>query len=125
MENVKIAVAIRSARTALGWNQQEFADKMNVAKSTIARIETLEMTAKADFLTRALRLFRDAGVTIDLLQEEQVALVVEAAGLFEAELRLQNEGMRRRDRKPKEQVNVLSGPRAYAVEVKPKRGTKG
>ena len=41
LDNGRIAVAIRTARTALGWSQQEFADRMGVAKSTIARIETL------------------------------------------------------------------------------------
>ena len=48
-ENGKIIVAIRAARAAIGWNQQEFADRMGVAKSTVARIETLEIAAKGDF----------------------------------------------------------------------------
>lgn len=99
LENVKIAVALRSARIALGWNQQEFADKMNVAKSSIARIETLEMVAKADFLTRALRIYREAGVVVDLLLSDKVELIVEARGLEEAQQRLHNEAMRRADRK--------------------------
>jgi len=47
LDNLKIAVALRAARTALGWNQQEMADLTNVSKSTIARIETLEMAVKA------------------------------------------------------------------------------
>lgn len=99
LENVKIAVALRSARIALGWNQQEFADKMEVAKSTIARIETLEMIAKADFLTRALRIFRDAGVVVDLLDADKVAFTIENKGLMEAQSRLQDDEMRRPDRK--------------------------
>ena len=56
-ENGKIVVAIRAARSAIGWNQQEFADRMGVAKSTVARIETLEIAAKGDFVLRALRIF--------------------------------------------------------------------
>lgn len=114
MENVKIAVALRSARIALGWSQQEFADKMEVAKSTIARIETLEMVAKADFLTRALRIFRDAGVVVDLLHEDKVAFTIEIVGLREAQDRLQNEAMRRSDRK----VNLHIGPVAQRVRSK-------
>ena len=66
-DNGKIAVAIRTARAAAGWNQQEFADLMKVAKSTVARIETLEIAAKGDFVMRAMRLFRESGIDVDLM----------------------------------------------------------
>jgi len=98
-DNGKIAVALRSARSAAGWNQQEFADRMGVAKSTVARIETLEMAAKGDFLIKAMRLFREAGVDVDLhtkgglslqISDQTVAAVVEA---------LQDDSKRRMDRK--------------------------
>ena len=114
LENVKIAVALRSARIALGWSQLEFAEKMEVAKSTIARIETVEMTAKADFLNRALRLFRDAGVVVDLLDSDKVAFTVEITGLIEAQNRLKNEAMRRSDRKS----NTMTGPMDKVVRPK-------
>lgn len=90
---------MRAARTALGWSQQEFADKLHVAKTTIARIETLEMTPKADVLTKALRLFHDAGVTIDLLNLDKVIITLELDALQEASTRLNSEQMRRKDRK--------------------------
>lgn len=106
MENVKIAVALRSARIALGWNQQEFANMMAVAKSTIARIETLEMTPKADFLTLALRTFRDAGVVIDLLYSDKIVFTVESTALQEAQSRLNNEQLRRVDRKIHSQLDA-------------------
>jgi transcriptional regulator with XRE-family HTH domain len=116
LETVKIAVALRSVRTALGWNQQEFADKMNVAKSTIARIETLEMGARAEFLTQALNLYSEHGVSVDLLKPNKVSFVVEIEGLTEARDRLQDEAKRRSDRK----VNVMhvTEPRAYTVTPK-------
>lgn len=98
LEGVKIAVALRSARIAIGWNQLEFADKLEVAKSTVARIETLEVAPKADLLIKALRVFRDAGVVIDLLSLDKVVVTVETAGLQEALSRLNNEQMRRADR---------------------------
>lgn len=106
MENIKIAVALRAARTALGWSQQEFADKMKVAKSTIARIETVEVTAKADFLVRAFQLFQAQGVIVDIIQPDKVALTIEAEGLQEARSRLQNEVMRRSDRKSERKENT-------------------
>lgn len=99
LENLKIAIALRSARTALGWSQQEFADKMNVAKSTVARIETLEMAIKADFLTKGLRLFREFGVELDVLQADRLVLSIEAQGLQEALRRLEDENLRRSDRR--------------------------
>lgn len=99
IENVKIAIAIRTARAAIGWNQQEFADKMGVAKSTVARIETLEMGAKADFLIRAIQLFRQAGVEIDLAGSATIQLDVGQAAILGAIAALEDESKRRSDRK--------------------------
>ena len=98
-EHVKILVVIRIARAALGWSQQEFADMMGVAKSTVARIETLEIIPRADFLTQAVRLFHDAGVTINLLQHGAVSVEVRQTGLQQAQDRLGDDSMRRSDRK--------------------------
>lgn len=98
-ENAKIAIAIRSARTAIGWNQQEFADLMGVAKSTITRVETLEMGAKADFLNKAMRLFRDAGVIVDLYQLDTIPMSIESKAILIAKGRLEDGSLRRSDRK--------------------------
>lgn len=97
---VTLAVAVRSARTALGWNQLEFADKLGVAKSTIARIETAESFARADVLIRAMQVFREAGVTIDLLGTDKgIQMQIGEQALEEAARRLGDELMRRSDRK--------------------------
>lgn len=77
---------------------------MAVAKSTIARIETLEMSPKADFLTKALRLFRDAGVAIDFLGLDKVVVTIDAVGLQEALNRLNSVQMRRKDRVSKDKI---------------------
>lgn len=99
LDNGKIAVAIRAARTAVGWNQQEFSEKMGVAKSTVARIETLEISAKGEFILRALRLFREAGVDVDLYQSSGVTITVADSAIASALADLQNEEKRRRDRR--------------------------
>ena len=99
MENLKIIVALRSARTALGWSQQELAQKLAVAKSTIARIETLETLPRAGLLMQAMRLFREAGVHVDLLNGDRVVIAIEKEALQEAKERLENELLRRSDRK--------------------------
>ncbi|WP_151636866.1 helix-turn-helix domain-containing protein [Noviherbaspirillum aerium] len=99
LRKVSVAVALRAARTALGWSQQEFAEKLGISKITIARIETVEGAAKAELLMHALALFRDAGVTVDLLNDQEITLHIRHEGLAQAAMRLQNEEMRRADRK--------------------------
>lgn len=96
---MKIAVALRAGRTAIGWNQQEFATRLNVAKSTIARIETLETAASAAVVMDAIDLLRKAGVTIDLMSETGLSFHVTATALKEAEERLLEEQTRRPARK--------------------------
>ena len=97
LENGKIALALRSARAAVGWNQQDFADRMGVAKTTIARIETLETGAKGDFILKAIRIFKDAGVEIDL-HSETLSMKIEAAAISNAVQALNDETQRRSDR---------------------------
>jgi|TARA_R100001039_G_C1850986_1_gene111338 transcriptional regulator with XRE-family HTH domain len=66
-EKVRFALAMRIARVAMGMSQQEFADALGVAKSTVARNETLEMAMRADTLTAMLRVMRENGIEMDLL----------------------------------------------------------
>lgn len=126
MENLKIAVGLRSARAAIGWNQQEFADKMGVAKTTVARIETLEMAPKADFLTKALMLFKASGVTLDLLTTGKVVVSVESDALQEAQDRLKDDDLRRSDRQKESRLrnpNESSAVQdAFAAAEEKKRG---
>ena len=96
-ENAKIAIALRTGRTALGWNQQEFATLLGVAKSTVARVETLEVGARADFMNKAIRLFKDHGVLIDLSQDGIPIIISETAIVF-AKNRLLDDSLRRSDK---------------------------
>lgn len=97
LENGKIALALRSARAAVGWNQLEFAERMGVAKTTIARIETLEMGAKGDFILKAMRVFKEAGVEIDLYSET-LSMKIEPLAIANAVQALNDESQRRSDR---------------------------
>lgn len=99
LDNGKIAVALRTARAAAGWNQQEFADRMGVAKSTIARIETLEMAAKGDFLLKAMRLFREAGIEVDLYAPTNLPILISDIAVAMAVDALADETRRRSDRR--------------------------
>lgn len=98
-DNGKIAVGLRTARAAAGWNQQQFADRMGVAKSTVARIETLEMAARGDFIIKAIRLFRDAGVDMDLSDPQELPIIISKSGISGAIDDLGDQTKRRSDRK--------------------------
>ena len=106
-ENTKMVVALRTGRSALGWSQQELADALGIAKSTVARVETLEVRLKADFLYKALKIFKEHGILIDLSQDDLPITLTNSLFLY-AQNRLLDENMRRVDRKknkPEESVN--------------------
>lgn len=98
-DNGKIAVAIRTGRTALGWNQQVFAEKMKVAKSTVARIETMEMAARGDFVIKAIQVFREAGLEIDLSDGKDLPIRISGPAILSAIEALSDINQRRIDRK--------------------------
>ena len=98
-DNGKIAVAIRTARAAAGWNQQQFADLMKVAKSTVARIETLEIAAKGDFVMRAMRLFRENGIDVDLMSTSDLPIRISDLAIAASVDAIKDETNRRSDRK--------------------------
>jgi len=88
-EKVRFAMAMRIGRAALGMNQQEFAQALGVAKSTVARNETLDMAMRADTLTAMLRVLREHGIEIDVLgSPDSLDIKVSQAALSEAAKRL-------------------------------------
>ena len=90
---------MRTARAAIGWSQQEFAERLGVAKSTITRIEMLEVSPRADVLLQAMALFERAGLEVDFFKTANLSVLVSTKALEEAETRLKNEALRRSDRK--------------------------
>ncbi|MCG5531550.1 hypothetical protein LRD18_11915 [Halorhodospira halochloris] len=66
-EQVRFAVAMRmDGPDSAGAEPSEFADLLGVAKSTVARTETMEMAMRADTLMTMLRVLREHGVELDL-----------------------------------------------------------
>ena len=100
-ENLKIVVAIRAARAAIGWSQQDLAGKLGVPRLAIARLETLAVIPKAELVARLQRLFRDHGVTIDPIFNEGIGFYINEKGLDEAKARLMDDNFRRSDKKTK------------------------
>ena len=100
--NGKVAVAIRTARAAAGINQEDFAQMMGVAKSTIARIETLEMKATAEFLLDCVYFFKSIGIELDMHDYDNLIIRVSNQAINTATSSLEDVNERRSDRKVKE-----------------------
>lgn len=99
LDRIKLVVALRSARAAVGWSQEELAQRLGIAKTTIARMETLEGGLRADQLAQIVRLYKSVGVSIDFMLGDDVVIRVDPVAQREAQARLQNEELRRSDRK--------------------------
>ena len=100
--NGKVAVAIRTSRAAAGINQEDFAQMMGVAKSTIARIETLEMKATAEFLLDCVYFFKTVGIELDMHDYDNLIIRVSNQTINTATSSLEDVNERRSDRKVKE-----------------------
>ena len=98
-ETIKLIVALRCARAAVGMSQEEMANLIGVPKTTLARVETMEGHLRADQLTKIMRLLRDLGINLDFMYTNEVELRVTSKGLETAAARLLDESRRRSDRK--------------------------
>ncbi|PUE31992.1 helix-turn-helix domain-containing protein [Limnohabitans sp. Hippo4] len=107
LESAKIAIALRTARAAIGWNQEEFAQLMGVAKTTVARIETLEMSARAEFISKAMRLFREAGIEVDLYESQGLPIRISLNAVAKSLDDLKDGSKRRTDRRIDSGVKLL------------------
>lgn len=96
--HLKIAVALRSVRGALGLNQAEFAELVGVSKPTIARAETMEVAMRLDSYSSVLRKLREIGVKVDTLYSDSVHIEFEPQALESLKERLADQGRRRQDR---------------------------
>jgi transcriptional regulator with XRE-family HTH domain len=70
LDEAKITVILRAARSALGIGQADLAEHLGVSQSTIARCERGAGTIPANVLLRAIRFFGQHGIDITGLLEE-------------------------------------------------------
>ena len=52
LDTIKLVVALRCARAAVGMSQEEMADLLGIPKTTLARVETMEGSLRADQLSK-------------------------------------------------------------------------
>jgi len=106
LQKVKFAVLLRTARVAIGWNQQEFADLLGVAKSSITRMETVEMAMPSIFAMRAMQLFRENGLEFDIFSADSTSVIITEKALQIAKSRLEDQTLRRSDMIPKKNKKI-------------------
>ena len=119
LDEIKVVVALRTARSALGWNQEEASQRLGIAKSTLARIETMEGGTTAGMLATLLRAYNAAGVRLDFLYEDEVKVTINSDALLEAKNRLNNETLRRSDKVPTDLKNqAVMIAQLYSITLK-------
>ncbi|QDX82074.1 hypothetical protein B9N43_12950 [Denitratisoma sp. DHT3] len=119
LDKVKLAVALRTARAAVGLSQEELATHLGMAKTTIARMETLEGGLRAEQLAAIVRLYKTQGVELEFMLSNEVVVRVDADGLVAAQRRLLDQNLRRADRK-KPAGSLLAAPKTKSET--PKKG---
>lgn len=134
LDQIKLAIALRTARAAVGWSQEELATKLGMAKTTIARMETLEGGLRADQLSAIARLYKSVGVEMEFMLSDEVVVRVDASGLVQAQTRLMDQDLRRADRKKpaggllsanrEEILALIDQPRLGLLASVPKSGGK-
>lgn len=97
--HLKIAVAMRAVRGALGITQGELAELLGVSKPTVARVETLEASMRLDDYSNMLKIMKEMGVKIDTLYTDNVKVEFEPAALETLLNKLSDQGHRRSDRR--------------------------
>ena len=96
---VKIAVALRAARAFVGMSQVELAERTGIPKVTLARVETLEGSLKAEQFIRIIDFFASQGVSIDMRGSSGLNVTITNHLLDVAGKRLRDETRRRTDRR--------------------------
>ncbi len=112
LDRIKIVVALRMARAAVGWSQEDLAQRLGVAKTTVARIETGDGVMSAEQYFQFERMYREQGLSIRLLPGDEVIVSVGEDALVKAKERLADGSLRRSDRKKpiSALIEVMSKP---------------
>jgi transcriptional regulator with XRE-family HTH domain len=104
--SVKAAIAVKTARTALGLSQVELSDLLGIAKTTLARVETLEAPIKIDTFFKTIEVFKSLGIELDVKQNEDILIRITHNAQQKVVDLLANEANRRADKKTKNAVET-------------------
>jgi len=119
LEAARLAIALRSGRSALGISQVDCAEQIGVSKSTLARAETGEGVLPSDALMRALRFFNEKGVKVELLEANGLTLEVTEAAVRHVYDRFSDTSVGRSDRRPGTQRRVARYQELRKIQLAP------
>ncbi len=85
----------------MGISQLELAELLGISKITLARVETLESSLRADVYMNALNVLRGYGVILNTMETAALQVDVSNAALKAALARLKDSSKRRVDKKNK------------------------
>jgi transcriptional regulator with XRE-family HTH domain len=103
----KLAIALRVARAAMGWSQDEFAQAVGMAKTTLARAETAEGNLSTVQLSQILTIYAANGIDVQFMLGNDLTMKISESGMLMAQARLLDASNRRSDRaKP---IGISSG----------------
>ena len=83
-EAAKIALAMRTARVAAGWSQAELATNIGVSLPTIARMESLGVSMSAASIIKAMSLFRQSCIEVDMYQPDAITITINKQAIDKA-----------------------------------------
>lgn len=104
--SVKAAIAVKTARNALGLSQVELADLLAIAKTTLARVETLEAVINIDTFFKAIEVFKSLGIELEVKQHEDILIKITPIAQQKVIDLLADETNRRSDKKTKNVIDV-------------------
>ena len=97
-DRAKLALAIRAARAASGLTQKEFAAKIGLATTTLARLEVMDSDISAILLIKFINYFKDLGIDVDLFTDNKVSFTLTEEAISAFSDKMNNVNNRRTDK---------------------------
>lgn len=88
-------MAFRAARTALGWSQEDAAHHSGLAKTTIARIETISSQNSLSNVFSLISTYQAFGIEISNLMQDTITISINTQAVQEAAQNIKNSERRR------------------------------
>ena len=82
----------------MGWSQDEMAQALGMAKTTLARAETAEGNLSTAQLSQILSLYKANGIEVEFMLGNDLSLKVSESGLLKAQSKWLDASSRRSDR---------------------------
>jgi transcriptional regulator with XRE-family HTH domain len=81
LDNLKLVVALRTARAIAGWSQGQFAERFGISQSSVARLERNETEISFILASRIAKEYKKLGINIDSIFSDNLSIVVEDRAL--------------------------------------------